>query len=696
MGMMKMVRWLDTVVGSSLGLGKIAIAIGGAATLLWSARRALECGRMRLTTGECNRRRIKVLFYDRASRLAPSVTTAMDEALSQCCEIVTWHAADRSNEDNLLELISSSDVIVSGPPGPPPNMLQSAAHLKLLQTTTAGHEWVPWASLPPSCCVCNTSSMDTAIAEYVMLAILEHQLQVCRADAEFREKQTFVPPFGIPGLPPMVAPFHAEAAGKTIGIVGLGNIGEQVARRAAAFDMRVLATTNRSRPASEPLPAGVSWRGSGTGADLEHLLRESDFVVLCCALAESSRGMINAARLGLLKLHAVLINIGRGPLCDETALYEALRDRRIGGAVLDVWWQYPTAEQPERWPSRHPFHELDNVVMTPHLSGWSREQEARKAAQMAANFGAVAEGRTPGFLLGVGQQEPVASAAGSSSSAGLSLLVGQYNLLCPTYGVKWGEREACEGWVSKSEHGGSNWARRWPALKRVLHCARWDVLTLEELEGSTRADVTQALGAIGMALVWFDHPGRADALGIAYNTEAFTLLAESTRHYPLDNPKSTSGRVDLSHTPSGRVVRVVVTHQKGGIAAQLDDLFAFADAGARDECVTIINGDFNEDFGDRAASIRPGYTTLRRGADELAVSRPPHKQGDGQASGKGLVDYIFVKNCGMGTCALGRDEASRRALAMSHAACDETGEWPSDHGLEALTLTVGASDGGKQ
>ena len=89
--MMKMMPRLDTVVGSSLGLGKIAIAIGGAATLLWSARRmrALECGRMRLTTGECNRRRIKVLFYDRASRLAPSVTAAMDEALSQCCEIVT-------------------------------------------------------------------------------------------------------------------------------------------------------------------------------------------------------------------------------------------------------------------------------------------------------------------------------------------------------------------------------------------------------------------------------------------------------------------------------------------------------------------------------------------------------------------------------------------------------------------------------
>ena len=190
------------------------------------------------------------------------------------------------------------------------------------------------------------------------------------------------------------------------------------------------------------------------------------------------------------------------------------------------------------------------------------------------------------------------------------------------------------------------------------------------------------------SLVWFARPSRADALGVAYREEAFTLHATSSRPYPLREPRATSGRVDLRHVPTGRAVRVLVTHQRGGLAAQLADLFAFATADAPDGCVTVIGGDFNEDFGEAATSVWPGYTTLPRSSDEPDVSRPPHKQDAANTSGKGLVDYIFVANAGAGECALWRDEASRRAMAVSHTACEETGEWPSDHGIEALSLTV--------
>lgn len=364
-------------------------AVLGAAVLYLRRRRKSEAPR-----------EFTVLFYDRSARLCEPVKQA-------CCAAAqgsgiswkfhTWKWGD--SNDELRVLCASANAIVSGP-GLPPETLQWATNLEVLQTATAGYEWVPFDKMPAGSCVCNTSSMDISIAEYVMLAILERQIGLSRSDATFREKRFFVPPFGAPGHP-QAAPFHGEAHGKTLGIVGLGQIGEQVAVRAAAFGMRVLATTGRARPASEPLPAGVAWRGAGTGADLDALLKQSDFVLLCCALTEQSRGLMDVRRLALLQSHATLINVGRGGLIDEAALHDALHHRQLGGAVLDVWWRYPTLERPDTWPSELPFHELptDRLVMTPHLSGWTAEQEVRKTEQMAANLEAVALGCTPRFLL---------------------------------------------------------------------------------------------------------------------------------------------------------------------------------------------------------------------------------------------------------------------------------------------------------
>src|SRR5262249_22674021 len=151
----------------------------------------------------------------------------------------------------------------------------------------------------------------------------------------------------------------------TVGIIGLGRVGYEVARRAAAFGCRVLAA-NRSA------------RGPGNGvervfplSELDQMLPECDYVALCTALGPETERLIDARRLALMKSSAFLINIARGAILDEDAIYAALRDRRIGGAALDVWWRYPDATEAERRPSRHPFHELPNVMMTPHCSGWT-------------------------------------------------------------------------------------------------------------------------------------------------------------------------------------------------------------------------------------------------------------------------------------------------------------------------------------
>src|SRR6267154_2296778 len=178
----------------------------------------------------------------------------------------------------------------------------------------------------------------------------------------------------------MNGPLHRELRGLTVGIVGLGQVGRETAIRAAALGCHVVGA---NRTIGEP-PQGIS--EVFPLAELDRMLPLCDVVVLCVGLAPETRGLIDRRRLALMKHDALLINVGRGPVADEDALYRALRDRTIGGAALDVWWQYPNAAEPERRPSRHPFHELPNVIMTPHCSGWTEGMLARRWAEVAGNI----------------------------------------------------------------------------------------------------------------------------------------------------------------------------------------------------------------------------------------------------------------------------------------------------------------------
>ena len=181
-------------------------------------------------------------------------------------------------------------------------------------------------------------------------------------------------------------PVHGELFGGTVGIVGYGHIGREVARRARAFGMRVVAATRT--PRDDDLVDEMM------GLDrLGDLLGTADFVVLAVPLVPATRGLLGAAEFAAMKDGGVLINVGRGAVVDEDALYAALRDRAIGGAAIDVWYRYPDhpGEQPVM-PSRHPFQDLDNVYMTPHASGWTDGLLARRARAIAANLDRFARG----------------------------------------------------------------------------------------------------------------------------------------------------------------------------------------------------------------------------------------------------------------------------------------------------------------
>jgi len=173
--------------------------------------------------------------------------------------------------------------------------------------------------------------------------------------------------------------------GATIGIVGAGRIGFAVAKRATGFNMKILFYDVVPRPEMEKELGAKK-------VDLDTLFRESDFVSIHVPLMKETYHLVNADRLKLMKKTAYLINNSRGPVVDEKALYEALKEGRIAGAGLDVFEQEPT-------PLNNPLLKLDNVVVAPHISSASYETRSKMAEMVAENLVAFFEGKKPPNLV---------------------------------------------------------------------------------------------------------------------------------------------------------------------------------------------------------------------------------------------------------------------------------------------------------
>lgn len=170
-----------------------------------------------------------------------------------------------------------------------------------------------------------------------------------------------------------------EIHGAKLGIIGLGRIGQQIARRALGFDMQVTYhNRNRNEPAEQELNARY--------LTFDDLLSESDYIVLSCPLTDETRGLIGRDELRRMQPHAILVNVARGPVVDTMALTEALQQRWIYAAGLDV-------TDPEPLPREHPLLKIDNATIAPHL-GSATEQTRRKMAEISvANLLAGLEGK---------------------------------------------------------------------------------------------------------------------------------------------------------------------------------------------------------------------------------------------------------------------------------------------------------------
>jgi phosphoglycerate dehydrogenase-like enzyme len=222
--------------------------------------------------------------------------------------------------------------------------------------------------------VCNVDGHEQAIAEYCLMTMLALSHKLVDTVAAFRGPGVWAAG-GAGGGPP-----HGEILGKTIGIVGYGKIGREVAKRAVGFGCTVLAV-NRS-PIADPGEAAEVHPLT----DLDRVLPRCDVVVIAAGLGPETRNLIDARRLALMKPSAFLINIGRALILDEEALYNSLKNQQIAGAAIDVWWRYPNAADPNARPSRFAFHELPNILMTPHCSSATDGARDRRLGVIAANL----------------------------------------------------------------------------------------------------------------------------------------------------------------------------------------------------------------------------------------------------------------------------------------------------------------------
>jgi phosphoglycerate dehydrogenase-like enzyme len=279
---------------------------------------------------------------------------------------------DTTPRDTVAAELADADVVLTlkYDRGFPP-----APKLRLLQSIGAGTDAIDSKMLPSGGVLCNAFGHEEAVAEFSLLGMLAWNHDLLEAESSFRAGS-----WRMSGR--MGAPIHSELFGKTLGIIGLGRIGKATATRAKPFGMTVLGCT-RTVPATPP--AGVDRVYPMTQLDV--LLPLCDFLVVACALTRETAGLLDTRCFALMKRSAVLINVARGEVIDETALFNALKDKTIAGGVIDAWYAYPKdAADMNAPPSKHPFHELNNVIMTPHSSAWTHGMLDRRWDQIAGNL----------------------------------------------------------------------------------------------------------------------------------------------------------------------------------------------------------------------------------------------------------------------------------------------------------------------
>jgi len=293
---------------------------------------------------------------------------------------VTYDPALWRDRPRLFELLAGCEaLVVRNQTQVNAELLAHAPHLKVVGRLGVGLDNLDLRALRERGVTVVTGGHANAIsvAEYAFGAMLALARKLSAADRSTKSGGWDRATFGA----------GTELYGKTFGLIGLGDIGARVAKRAIAFGMHVVA--------HDPLITPLHFAAAEFNVpllSLDEVLRTSDFVSLHVPLLPATANLINAGRLAMMKPTAILINTSRGGIVDEAALAEALRTGRLGGAALDVRAHEPPG-------SSDPLAALDNVLLTPHIAGLTTESQARVCAAVADDVLRVLRGGKPLFAV---------------------------------------------------------------------------------------------------------------------------------------------------------------------------------------------------------------------------------------------------------------------------------------------------------
>jgi glyoxylate reductase len=300
--------------------------------------------------------------------LGDSLPPGLTEMLPVDYLVVPWtESPDAATAETVSGIVTYGHPTIDGP------LLDRFGNVRVVSNHGVGVDHIDVAAATArNIPVGNTPGcLDQATADMTMALLLAAARNVVIGD-RFARSAAFT------HYDPSILIGH-EVSGSTLGIIGLGRIGKQVARRARAFDMRVLYHNRKPDPAAET-ELGVEY------ASLFEILTASDFITLNCPLTEETRHLIGAAEFDQMKPTAVLINMARGGVVDTDALCEALQQKKISAAAIDV-------SDPEPLPRDHPLLALENVVITPHLGSASDRTRRRMMQMTVENLTAGMDGK---------------------------------------------------------------------------------------------------------------------------------------------------------------------------------------------------------------------------------------------------------------------------------------------------------------
>jgi phosphoglycerate dehydrogenase-like enzyme len=314
--------------------------------------------------------KFKVLYLDHAPE---DVYQIIRSQLPQEFELITL---EKDDDQERFEKIKDADFILVATAKLTKEMIENAKRLKLIQHQGVGYDTTDIQTAKRLKIPVGLTPEGTSIgvAEHTILLILAVYKKLIIAHTSLIKGQW---------LQFALRPQSFEMFGKTLGLIGFGRIGQEVAKRAKSFGVRIIYYDKYFSA-----PPNVKENLNVEEVSLDRLIEEADIVSLHVPLTEETKKMINSETLRMMKPSAILINTARGGLVDEKDLYEALRDRIISGAGLDVFEKEPPSPD-------NPLFRLENVVLTPHISAGTRDALIKKMEAAFANMRRVIRGEEP-------------------------------------------------------------------------------------------------------------------------------------------------------------------------------------------------------------------------------------------------------------------------------------------------------------